>query len=124
MKKHNTLFVRFLFYPALLLFCLLFATGCNAFRHLFSRSPEAPSNYKKNAPARKRSNSSRSRDPIRDMFEIKNKPEYFHDKNLTPRERELLRQELHSNDPEVWRNNIDSSYKEQQKKRQDWVFGR
>lgn len=122
MKKSPHAVVKYLIFQALLL-CLFFTTGCNAFREFFSRSPEAPSNYKKPS-ARKRSTSSRSRDPIRDMFEFKDKPEYFHDKNLTSRERELLRQELHSNDPDTWRNNIDTSYKEQQKKRQEWVFGR
>jgi hypothetical protein len=122
MKKRSHFIIKYLIFPMLLL-GLFFTTGCNAFREFFSRSPEAPSNYKK-SPARKRSSSSRSRDPIRDMFEIKDKPEYFHDKNLTPRERELLRQELHSNDPETWRDNIETSYKEQQKKRQEWVFGR
>ena len=122
MKKSSHSVVKYLIFQVLLL-CLFFVTGCNAFREFFSRSPETPSNYK-NPPARKRSSSSRSRDPIRDMFEFKDKPEYFHDKNLTSRERELLRQELHSNDPDTWRNDIDTSYKEQQRKRQDWVFGR
>ena len=123
MKNSSRSVVKHLIFQAMLL-GLVFTTGCNAFREFFSRSTEAPSNYKSSTPSRRRSSSSHSRDPIRDMFEFKDKPEYFHDKNLTPRERELLRQELHSNDPEIWRNNIDTSYKEQQKKRQEWVFGR
>lgn len=113
-------------------FCLLLFTavlllagnGCAWFRSMFNE-PERPS---KRPPSEKRSRKRPApgddRDPIHDMFKVKNKPEYMHDKELTPRERELLKQEMNHNDPERAVRDFRSDYESEKKKRRDWVFSR
>ena len=111
----------FLFSLLLLLFS---ASGCQQFREFFSRDSE----YREERPSRRSSRRERDdsgdRDPIRDMFKIKNKPAYMHDKYLTPQERAILQEQLHGNAPAAYKKNFRSNYKDEQKKRQDWVFSR
>ena len=112
----------FLFSLLLLLFS---ASGCQQFREFFSRDSES---QEERAPRRRSSRRERDdssdRDPIRDMFKIKNKPAYMHDKYLTPQERAILKEQLHGNDPAAYKKSFRSTYKDEQKKRQDWVFSR
>ena len=114
-------------FPILLLAALVLlfsANGCAWFRSMFNE-PERPS---KRRPAekssRKRTASADDRDPIHDLFKVKNKPEYMHDKDLTPRERELLNRELNTTDPERAVRDFRSDYKSEKQKRRDWVFSR
>jgi hypothetical protein len=108
-----------------LVLLLLSASGCQQFREFFSRDSE----YQEERTPRRRSSrreqdDSADRDPIRDMFKIKNKPVYMHDKYLTPQERAILQEQLHGNDPAAYKKSFRSTYKDEQKKRQDWVFSR
>ena len=117
-------------------FCLLFfaavvllfsANGCAWFRRTFNE-PEhrggPDPGPRKQARRQKRPAPDDDRDPIHDMFKVKNKPEYMHDKELTPGERELLRREMSSNDPERAVRDIRADYKSEKQKRRDWVFSR
>ena len=63
------------------------------------------------------------RDPLRDMFKIKKEP-YMQDKNLSPQERMLLQQEMHTNDADSMMRSIRSDYKRSRKKQHDWVFSK
>lgn len=107
---------------------LLFSGGCAAFRSLFSRKTHERREQRREAlMLKKRPEKPRreeDRDPVMDMFKIKNKPEYMHDKNLTPRERALLKQELDSGNSGALVREIRSGYKSDQKKRHDWVYSR
>ena len=119
-------------FRTLFFFCLFlllgFSSGCQQFRELFSRDSEYQEERSSLRSPRRSSRRSRDddddRDPIRDMFKVKNKPGYMHDKNLTPQERALLQEQLDSNDPAVYKKSFRSTSKEEQKKRHDWVFSR
>ena len=102
---------------------LLSGSGCAWFRSMFNEPERPPKRASSAKPSRKRA-AADDRDPIHDLFKVKNKPEYMHDKDLTPRERELLKQELNNNDPEQAVRNFRSDYKSEKQKRRDWVFGR
>jgi hypothetical protein len=120
MKK----FCLLLFAAVLLLFA---ANGCAWFRSIFNEPEhrDGPKPGLRKQPRRqKRSVSDDDRDPIHDMFKVKNKPEYMHDKELTSRERELLKREITSNDPERAVRDIRADYKSEKQKRRDWVFSR
>ena len=98
---------------------LLFFCGCKVFRQAFSR----PSGRR----AENRSGESRpsaSRDPVMDMFKIKNKPDYLQDKELSSYERALLKEQMHTGDSEALVKSIRSDYDAQRKRRHDWVFSR
>lgn len=116
-------FILFFF----LILLLFSASGCQQFREFFSRDS---GHQEERSPRRRSSRRSRDddnsndRDPIRDMFKIKNKPAYMHDKYLTPQERALLQEQLDGNDPAAYKKSFRSTYKDEQKKRQDWVFSR
>ncbi|MBR2911896.1 MAG: hypothetical protein IKC05_09815 [Lentisphaeria bacterium] len=116
---------RFLLFFSLIL--LLFSSsGCQQFREFFSRDSEEQEERapRRRSSRRRNDEDSSDRDPIRDMFKIRNKPAYMYDKYLTPHERALLQEQLHGNDPAAYKKSFRSTYKEEQKKRQDWVFGR
>ena len=117
MKK----FCLLLFTSALL---LLSGSGCAWFRSMFNEPERPPKRASSEKRSRKRPAADDDRDPIHDLFKIKNKPEYMHDKDLSPRERELLKQELNNNDPERAVRDFRSDYKSEKQKRRDWVFGR
>jgi hypothetical protein len=106
------------------LFLLLAGTaGCSAFRAMFSRDTVSRKEHKEDRPRRKTRDSA-VRDPIRDMFKVRNRPSYMDEDNLTERERALLREERNSNDLSVQRKRFQSDYESEQKKRRDWVFSR
>ena len=111
-----------------LTFVLLTGSGCAAFRALFSRKGHERREQRREALMIKKSRSAErstpDRDPVMDMFRIKNKPGYMHDKDLSSRERELLRREMDSSDSDALVRGIRSGYKTDQKKRHDWVFSR
>ena len=108
-----------------LVLLLLSASGCQQFREFFSRDSEhQEERTPRRRSSRREQDDSADRDPIRDMFKIKNKPAYMHDKYLTPQERAILQEQLHGNDPAAYKKSFRSTYKDEQKKRQDWVFSR
>ena len=102
---------------------LLSGSGCAWFRSMFNEPERSPKRASSEKRSRKRP-ADDDRDPIHDLFKIKNKPEYMHDKDLSPRERELLKQELNTTDPERAVRDFRSDYKSEKQKRRDWVFGR
>ena len=111
-----------LLFAAVVLLCS--GNGCAWFRGMFNE-PERPSKRPPSGKlSRKRPDPGSDRDPVHDMFKVKNKPEYMHDKELTPRERELLKRELNTSDPEQAVRDFRSDYESEKKKRRDWVFSR
>ena len=110
-----------LLFAAVVLLCS--GNGCAWFRSMFNE-PERPSKRPSSERRSRQRTAADDRDPIHDMFKVKNKPEYMHDKELTPRERELLKQEMNHNDPERAVRAIRSDYESEKKKRRDWVFSR
>ena len=112
-----------------LLSLLLFCSGCSTFRKLFNSDHRRERRDRRREallikkPAKDRPPRD-TRDPLMDMFKVKNKPEYMHDKDLTPQERALLKQEMNSADQDSMIRSIRSDYKSEQKKRHDWVFSR
>ncbi|MBQ9501309.1 MAG: hypothetical protein IJU70_04030 [Lentisphaeria bacterium] len=107
-------------------FLLLAANGCAWFRSVFNEPEhrDGPKQNSRKQTRRNRPEPADDRDPIHDMFKVKNKPEYMHDKELTPRERELLKQEMNHNDPERAVRDIRADYKTEKQTRRDWVFSR
>ena len=114
-------------------FCLIgllvFSSGCQQFRDFFSRGSSdreerREERRERRTKRRERRRTDDDRDPVRDMFKIKDKPGYMHDKYLSPEERAILQDQLNSNDPSEYKKSFRSNYKDEQKKRQDWVFGR
>ena len=113
LKKNHSQIVSFLLLAAV----LLLACGCSTFRKMFAPSEKSSRN----------AHSSREmsgRDPVKDMFRVKNKPEYMENSSLSTEEKALVRHELQNSNRDSDIRSIRQDYDRERKKRQEWVFGK
>ena len=102
----------------------LFLTGCSAFRAAFSESPEARKAKQERRAARKaeESRNHRFRDPMHDLFKVKNDSPVLPGAELSSYERQVIeaRRRETSSDIEEIKRDAERS----RKARQEWVFGK
>ena len=109
---------------ALTVTVMLFACGCSAFRDAFDESPEAHRRKmeRREKARREREKEHRFKDPMHDMFKVKNDAPILPESNLTPYERQVIDAHRKSNMDDI------ESFKREaeraRKARQEWVFGK
>ena len=103
---------------------VILLSGCSAFREMFDETPQ----QKEQRIARKKERESmkekdhRFRDPVHEMFKVKNDSPILPGSNLSPYERQVIavHREMSRSDVEHFRREGEKA----RKARQEWVFGK
>jgi hypothetical protein len=102
----------------------LFLTGCSAFRAIFDESPEQHrAKADRRAAKRERENNShRFRDPMHDLFKVKNDSPVLSGSDLSPYERRIIDAQRNESSTDI--EQIKRDAERSRKARQEWVFGK
>ena len=102
----------------------LFLTGCSAFRAVFDESPEQRK-AKMERRAQKRQEevvNDRFRDPMHDLFKVKNDSPVLSGSDLSPYERQVIEAQRRETSTDIQQ--IKRDAERSRRERQEWVFGK
>ena len=109
---------------ALTVTVMLFACGCSAFRDAFDESPEAHRRKmeRREKARREREKEHRFKDPMHDMFKVKNDAPVLPGSELSSYERQMIDAQRKSSFDDI--ENFKRENERARKARHDWVFGK
>lgn len=98
--------------------------GCSAFREAFDESPQAhrAKLERRERARREKEKEHRFKDPLHDMFKVKNDAPILPEANLTPYERQIIDAHRKNNMDDI--EAIKREGERARKARQEWVFGK
>ena len=102
----------------------LFLTGCSAFRAIFDESPEQhKAKMERRAQKRKEEAvNDRFRDPMHDLFKVKNDSPVLSGSELSSYERQVIEAQRRETSTDIQQ--IKRDAERSRKARQEWVFGK
>ena len=103
--------------------CAFLFCGCAEFREAFDESPrQHEEKIKRHRIKQEENKEHRFRDPMHDMFKVKNDAPILPESNLTPYERQVIDAHRKSNISDI--EAIKRDGEKARRARQEWVFGK